>query len=204
MIKFCNYLFLCLAILSISARVYSGQSENLYTLQSTLISKALFLDITYTGRQFVAVGERGHIVLSEKGETWKRASVPNDVTLTGVYFHNESLGWAVGHDAVIMKTDDGGQTWRTVFSAVEEEAPLLDIWFRNSMDGIAIGAYGLYLVTSDGGETWVRTDLSVIETQEENESAGSDDLAELYDLHLNSIENSPDGTLYIVAEAGRI
>ena len=204
MTRFSKYLVSTLVALVFSSGAISGQPEFPLTLDSTLISKSLFLDVTRTGNYIIAVGERGHIVLSKDGRNWKQAVVPVDSTLTGVYFHDERLGWAVGHDAVILKTGDGGHTWRKVYSDVQEEAPLLDIWFRNSSEGIAIGAYGMYLLTHDGGETWDRNEFSVVDTQDEEQSGETDALVDLYDLHLNSITGSADGRLYIVAEAGRI
>jgi photosystem II stability/assembly factor-like uncharacterized protein len=165
-----------------------------------LLSKALFLDLARAGNHIVAAGERGHILVSRDGERWQKAEVPADSTLTALYFHNEHLGWAAGHDAVILKTADGGRRWRRVYAAPEEETPLLDIWFADDHYGIAIGAYGLYLVTTDGGDTWTRQQMKVVNA----DAVKSDDLAESYELHLNSIACSSSGKLYIAAEAGRI
>jgi photosystem II stability/assembly factor-like uncharacterized protein len=165
-----------------------------------VLSRALFLDLARAGNHIVAAGERGHILVSQDGERWQMAEVPADSTLTALYFHNERLGWAAGHDAVILKTADGGRHWRKVYAAPEEEIPLLDIWFADDHYGIAIGAYGLYLVTTDGGDTWTRQQMNVVNADAER----SDDLAESYELHLNSIACSSSGKLYIAAEAGRI
>ena len=167
-----------------------------------LLSKALFLDITAAGEKIIAVGERGHILGSQDGRFWRTADVPADTTLTAVHFHDDINGWAVGHDAVILKTTDAGEHWRLVHTAPDEEMPLLDVWFADNQYGIAIGAYGLYLFTKDGGETWVRQAMNLINN--DNETGKSDDLTEVYDLHLNSITYSKSGKLYIVAEAGRL
>jgi photosystem II stability/assembly factor-like uncharacterized protein len=167
-----------------------------------LLSKALFLDITTAGKKRIAVGENGHILISQDGRNWLKTNVPVDTTLTAVYFQDDLNGWAAGHDAVILKTTDGGNHWRQVYSAPEAEMPLLDIWFADNQYGIAIGAYGLYLVTMDGGETWVRKAMNIV--NEESEAGNPDDLTEFYELHLNNIAYSNSGKLYIVAEAGRI
>jgi photosystem II stability/assembly factor-like uncharacterized protein len=167
-----------------------------------LLSKALFLDITTSGEKRIAVGEHGHILISANGRHWQKADVPVDTTLTAVYFHDEINGWAAGHDAVILKTTDGGKHWRQVYSDPEAERPILDIWFADNQYGIAIGAYGLYLVTRDGGETWQRQKMIVV--NEESNAEDPDDLTESYELHLNNIAYSKSGELYIVAEAGRL
>jgi len=96
------------------------------------------------------------------------------------------LGWAVGHDSVILKTTDGGTTWERVYWAPEDEAPFFDIWFSDADNGFAIGAYGSFFVTDDGGESW-------------NFESISED-----DWHLHQLARSASGQLYIAAEAGFI
>ena len=76
------------------------------------LSTPLF-DIARAGERLVTVGERGHILYSDdEGVTWLQASVPVRVSLTALSFANDRVGWAVGHDTVILKTEDGGATWR--------------------------------------------------------------------------------------------
>jgi photosystem II stability/assembly factor-like uncharacterized protein len=153
-----------------------------------LVTKSLLLDIAKTGDRYVAVGERGHIVVSDdNAKTWKQVSVPTRVMLTGVYFADANNGWAVGHDVSILKTVDGGSNWKVVYSNPQEDLPLLDVWFENADKGFAIGAYGYFLFTMDGGVNWQRRYLS----EEE-------------DFHLNHIFQTPGGDLYISAEAGRV
>lgn len=149
--------------------------------------RQLLLDIAPAGERLVAVGERGRIFLSnDQGATWQVAAAPGEATLTAVYFHDERHGWAVGHDAVILRTEDGGASWSLVHQAPEEYRPLLDLWFENENHGFAVGAYGLFLETRDGGRRWQRRTL----------------LAE--DMHLNAIAGGPGGRLYIAGEAGTL
>ncbi len=61
-----------------------------------------------------------------------------------VHFHDRNLGWAVGHDAVILRTRDGGATWELVHQDPEQERPFLDVCFADADHGFAIGAYGLF------------------------------------------------------------
>ncbi len=46
--------------------------------------------------------------------------------LTAVYFINQQRGWAVGHDGLILVSDDGGENWRIQRDglAVQEQANL--------------------------------------------------------------------------------
>ena len=157
-----------------------------------LPDRLLLLDGAITGSRIIVVGERGHILVSsDDGANWKRARVPTRVMLTAIYMHDAETGWAVGHDALILRTADGGETWTKVHEAPEEELPLLDVWFRDRQRGLAVGAYGYALATGDGGETWTP-------------HAISED-----DFHLNALVPASDQEtgskrLYIAAEAGII
>lgn len=79
---------------------------------SALASKKLLQAVARAGERLVAVGPRGHIVVSaDGGQTWKQAQVPVSSDLTAVYFVNDRAGWAVGHDGVVLASTDGGDTW---------------------------------------------------------------------------------------------
>ena len=145
------------------------------------------LDAVEVDETLIAVGERGHILISaDRGASWQQKEVPTRSTLTGVHFNDGMLGWAVGHDSVVLRTTDGGTAWERVFWAPEDEAPFFDIWFADAEYGIAIGAYGSFFETFDGGTTWDSRWIS-------------ED-----DWHLHKIARAPDGTMYIAAEAGSV
>jgi len=64
-------------------------------------------------QRLIAVGQRGHILYSDnQGAAWQQAKVPVSSDLTAVYFVSANKGWAVGHDGVILVTNDKGQTWQ--------------------------------------------------------------------------------------------
>ena len=164
-------------------------------VEAPLAIESLLLDGTAVGSRVVVVGERGHVLVStDDGASWTQAEVPTRALLTAVHMHDERTGWAVGHDAVILRTKDGGETWTLVHQAPEEELPLLDVWFRDERTGFAVGAYGYFLATEDGGETWTPRAIS-------------ED-----DFHLNALVPVADGMpdsdrsesrrFYIAAEAG--
>src|SRR5436305_4565837 len=82
------------------------------SIQSRLASRTLLQGVARAGMRLVAVGPRGHIVVSTDGGTsWKQAKVPVSSDLTSVFFVNDQKGWAVGHDGVILNTVDGGDNW---------------------------------------------------------------------------------------------
>ncbi len=161
-----------------------------YAIASSRAAHGLMLDVVQAGRRLVAVGERGHILHSaDQGLTWQQARVPTRQLLTALYFVDGQHGWAVGHDAVILATSDGGLSWRKQHEDPDREAPLLDVWFQDVDDGFAIGAYGLVLQTRDGGQTW----------KEVSERLPNDD-----QYHLNGIAMIPDGGLFVVGEQGSL
>ena len=176
-----------------------------------LADQSMLLDGASSEGLMTVVGERGHVLISSDGKNWQQVAVPSRTTLTGVYFRDKHNGWVVGHDAVIMRTTDGGKDWQKVYDDPEGQTPLFDIWFRDEKHGIAIGAYGLYLVSEDGGTSWVISEMNVDSGNpaddsgnEEVKAEDDDDFLDSYDLHLNSIALADNGKLYIAAEAGRI
>jgi len=81
-------------------------------MQSEVAAKRLLVAVTRIGDRLIAVGPRGHIVMSaDAGVTWQQAKVPVSSDLTAVHFASPKLGWAVGHDGVVLATTDGGGTW---------------------------------------------------------------------------------------------
>ena len=174
-------------LLSLALPAETGAED---AVAAPLAAESLLLDGAAAGSRLVVVGDRGHILISsDGGDSWTQARVPVRVLLTAVHMHDEQTGWAVGHDAVILRTGDGGETWSVAHRAPEEELPLLDVWFRDERSGYAIGAYGYFLATDDGGETWSARTIS-------------ED-----DFHLNALIPAEGTTLdprrmYIAAEAG--
>jgi photosystem II stability/assembly factor-like uncharacterized protein len=79
---------------------------------SPLAAKAPLQAIAAVGKRLVAVGQRGHVLVSsDAGATWTQSKVPVASDLTAVFFADEANGWAVGHDGVILRSSDGGDSW---------------------------------------------------------------------------------------------
>lgn len=150
---------------------------------------SLLLDVAAAGERRVAVGERGHILHSDDGRDWTQADVPVRSTLTAVSFADARHGWAVGHDAVIVATDDGGRTWRLQHVQPERGTPLLDVLFVDARRGWAVGNFGLFLETADGGTTWTPVAVPLIEQEEPT---------------LHALTRLANGHLLVVGERGQI
>jgi photosystem II stability/assembly factor-like uncharacterized protein len=186
--------------------------------------KSLLLDVAHTEAGFVAVGERGHVLLSSDGKTWAQVQTPTRSTLTVVTSIEGQL-WAAGHDGVILHSADGGKSWQAQrrdpyqLAAGENPAdhdirqgvPILDIAFADSSNGIAVGAYNLVLITHDGGATWSARQAisSAPATEARHEPAQGDvfskedlQLGEESDPHLNSIAHAGGNVWVIAGERG--
>jgi photosystem II stability/assembly factor-like uncharacterized protein len=152
-----------------------------------LATRTLLLDAQAFGRTVVAVGAGGHILRStDGGRTWQLARSPTLATLTGVHFPDERHGWAVGHDAVILHTEDGGLTWTKQYQGPDLQVSFLDVCFLDAQTGFVAGAYGQFLATRDGGRTWTQRPI----------------IAE--DYFLNRLSLGPNGTLFLAGERGTL
>lgn len=146
---------------------------------------SLLLDVTMAGDRAVAVGERGHILISgDYGLSWQQVPVPTRATLTAISFPDALNGWAVGHDNVILVSRDGGLSWKRQYPPGGIDERYMDVYFLDTSRGFALGAYGFARQTADGGETW--------------------EIYEPYDdaFHLNRMSRGPQGRLYLAIEAG--
>lgn len=150
---------------------------------SDLAPRSMLSAIARAGERLVAVGERGHIVLSDdQGNSWRQAPSPVSVTLTAVCFSDSQHGWAAGHRGVVLHTNDAGDSWKLQldglrfaeaayqraqqldnadleYSAqmlVEDgpDKPFLDVQCQDRQSVAAVGAYGLGVRSTDGGATW--------------------------------------------------
>lgn len=175
-----------------------------------LAAKSLLLGLARAGSRVFAVGQRGHVLYSDdEGNSWTQVQVPVSANLTAVFFLDEKLGWAVGHDEVILRTTDGGMKWERVRFEPEAKQPLLDVWFADPQRGLAVGAYGTIYASSDGGATWTRVPFepkplaAAAPALVEDEELG-DETDVAIDFHLNAIVPAPGGRLYLAAEAGML
>ena len=151
---------LMLVLMPFQLSAQEGSIEPQPAIQAPLADQSLMLDVIRHDDGFVAVGSRGHVLLSEDGLQWRQAgAVPVQATLTRVTQFGRRL-WAVGHDATIISSTDAGETWFIQHFEPEAQEPLLDVLFLNPNEGFAIGAYGRFMTTSDGGINWESSRLT--------------------------------------------
>ena len=153
-------------------------------LIAPLAQSSILLGLAQAGQRLVAVGQRGHILLSDDGKQWRQVAVPANAMLNRVRFRDDKTGWAVGHDATILGTTDGGQTWTLQHFSGGGRA-LYDVIFLDDRHLVAIGGYGSYFASADG-KTWEARSFPVTELGQ----------------HLNAAIRLADGTLLLAGERG--
>ncbi|MCL1078489.1 hypothetical protein D5R81_10990 [Parashewanella spongiae] len=203
----CKTVCFGLSLLFYTVSFYSSANTQ---IQPKAVS-ALITDIAQAGHKLIAVGERGHIFYLD--ESWKQVASPTSTNLTNVFFLNSVKGWAVGHDATILQTSDGGKTWSIAFESSEIEKPFLDILFFNEMEGVAVGAYGLFYRTVDGGNTWseefheellLDDDKAYLEDLKTNDPEGYKIEKASLLPHFNKILKTTDGRTILIGELGLV
>ena len=183
-------LFCCglavVALLFIALAKPAAQPVDGNAIPARLAKRSLLLDVHGWGERVLAVGERGHILLStDGGKNWQQVAAPTRRTLTGVFLIDDQTAWAVGQQSVILESGDGGETWAKANAENDPETAYLDILFLDAKTGFIVGSYGKFLSTSDGGKTWTE--------------AKQDD-----DPHFSHIIPAPDGGLGLTGECGTV
>lgn len=117
------------------------------------------------------VAGRQMFITKDGGRSWQQTQLitPGEIKkgtpeFLSIRFPGKKLGLAIGSvwqrigkedivtDSLVMRTDDGGETWSHV--AVPSKVELYHLDFTDSSHGWIVGDKGTILVTSDGGETW--------------------------------------------------
>ncbi|MBQ0944543.1 hypothetical protein KAK07_14490 [Ideonella sp. 4Y16] len=156
-----------------------------------LAARSPMLDLTLAGQRLVAVGERGHVLLSDdQGAHWRQAqAVPTRVTLTALHASSATQLWACGHGGTILRSDDAGEHWQRVAGEARSPDVLLSIRVDTGGRGLAVGGFGFALASRDAGASWKPATLLEGEEGER---------------HLNRVFVSAAGTWLIAAESGHV
>ncbi len=71
--------------------------------------------------------------------------------LNAVHFVDGDNGWAAGDRGMVLHTNDGGATWTTQITTINQN--INDIYFRNEREGFFLAGNRLYTTTT-GGVAW--------------------------------------------------
>lgn len=190
---------------------------------SRLATSTQLVAIAQAGKRLVAVGWRGHVVVSDDdGATWRQVPSPVSVDLTAVSFMSAQTGWVVGHGGLVMRTDDGGMTWRVLVDGratarqlvahyeglvqrgVEGAAKLLDDVRLNTKTGAEMPWLDVHFVDANNG--WVSGSFGLIMGTSDGGRTWTPLLEQIDNpggLHLTSMAEL-DGSLYIASEEGKV
>ncbi len=117
-----------------------------------------------------AVGARGAVLrTTDGGASWTLQTVrltddegsarALDTHLFGVAAVSPAAAWAVGDLGAVVRSEDGGETWRRVPMPFLADGQVQDrifnaVRFSDPARGWIVGEFGTTLRTSDGGQTW--------------------------------------------------
>ena len=117
-----------------------------------------------------AVGSKGTVLqTTDGGNTWKTRSASTDDVVRDIFFIDEKNGWIVCEvnayqlqsveepRAYLMRTIDGGQTWKRIeIKEFNIDSILVRAFFTRTGRGWTFGEGGAIYATRDAGDTWVR------------------------------------------------
>ena len=114
------------------------------------------------------VAGRKMFITKDAGRSWQETRIyrPTDFKnaapeFLSIRFADKKRGFAIGSllnknddvvDSLVMRTEDGGDTWQRTI--VPSKTELFDLDFNGSSHGWIVGDKGVILVTTDGGENW--------------------------------------------------
>lgn len=126
--------------------------------------RSIYFNDTLNG---YASGYDGKVIRTRDGGlTWYELVTNTRGSLCDIDFIDNNIGFIVGlnkvcsesdcssNGAIILKTADGGNTWKSIPLNLESEIKLNSVHFVNSTNGFAVGNSSI-LSTKDGGNTWV-------------------------------------------------
>lgn len=115
-----------------------------------------------------AVGSRGTLLATgDGGKTWQAKSQPTLDVIRDIYFHDPLNGWIVCERNVyelkandeprsyLMKTFDGGETWKRV-TVRGADGVILRAIFGSDGRGWVFGEGGSIFTTQDDGASWAK------------------------------------------------
>jgi photosystem II stability/assembly factor-like uncharacterized protein len=116
-----------------------------------------------------AVGAWKTVLKSEdQGETWYPliAKVSGFTSATvffnDVFFFNKDNGFIVGDESRLVRTNDGGRTWKDTTFAMQSSSRINSVTFVNDTLGFICGGSNAMFRTKNGGSTWEPINLDFL------------------------------------------
>ena len=121
---------------------------------------------------------------SDGGRNWHPEEWDTDKKPTELWFMDETTGFIIGEEGLVMKTTDGGETWND--RSLDRTVELLDVAFMDEQTGVVGGEDGHLMVTRDGGNSWeallgmVTSDLHSVFLDQNGTIYAGDDAQNVY------------------------
>lgn len=90
------------------------------------------------------------------GKTWQINTLKDDFYQSAC-FPSSKIGYTVGLNGIIAKTEDAGSTWKKLRNGdalTVSSQPFRAVFFTDILRGYIVGDQGLMWLTKDGGDTW--------------------------------------------------
>lgn len=181
-----------------------------WTKQKSGTDVSLFSVFALSAERAIAVGDKSTIVETrDGGATWtarkyeakdtgltaEEETVSQEPSFYDVAFVDDQTGWIVGEFGKILKTTDGGASWREQQRSLlgGDIVEVLDlptffgVQFLDAKRGVVVGLDGKIAFTADGGSVWQFDDVGV----------------EL-SVPLFEVKLFPDGSGWAVGSAGEV
>ena len=86
---------------------------------------------------------------------WQQGQTPTKQSLYDISMADTKKGWACGQHGLILRTEDGGRSWKVQPNIkVEQGTHLFAIHAIDANTAWAVGEWGTRLFTDNGGVTW--------------------------------------------------
>ena len=152
-------IIILLSLLLITAAAVSGQGWEVVPFPLNDIVTGFCAVDADTFLVTTATGRLGRTM--DAGKTWDIFLVKDSLHLEDLYFLNSDVGFVVGRQGALLKTTDGGYTWKDL-NPVDTQVWLSEIDMFDEKTGLAIGMSrdsgdtygGVCLRTTDGGKSW--------------------------------------------------
>lgn len=116
-----------------------------------------YMDAQFTDVNTVHVVGYGIVQSShDGGYHWQIADIAGDM-FRSVHFPTPQVGYAVGYYGTIIKTTDGGATWRKCRDGNAlfiKRYAFRSVFFTDENNGYIVGENSVFWQTSNGGEDW--------------------------------------------------
>lgn len=129
------------------------------TWHDTLVTQAgRIVSISMLDHSFgMAIGRYEVFRTRDGGSSWSQLPIPTNVALlafTDVKVLDTSTYVIGTYSDNIVRSSDGGTTWRTI--VLDSSEGLNSLYFMDKRNGVAVGSAGKIFQSSDGGLTWRR------------------------------------------------